>query len=509
MLLGGDFVEPDAPRMPGEDRLTFRHSLLRDEAYASIPKRRRAALHERTAGVVAELAAGRSLDVDELVGRHLEAAYGALAEVDPAAPELPRLAHEAAAHLGAAGRRAYGELDVHSAAELLRRAAALLPPGDPDRMAYVPRLVDALGWIGERDEAKRVLDEAEAAADPADEHLVARLLVQRCSMSLWGGPSRDPEEMLADMARVMPVLEAAGDDETVAQAYITRFHAWERFRGLGPLDENRSSLIIAAERARAAGAVSMESMAVSWLCVIVRRGPWPIAQATEIVERTLADPPTRFAHASALGGLAGLRAMDGRFDEARRLAADGHAIFEDAGLPQTAAADLIGVAEIEMLAGDGGAAEPILREAIRRLDALGDRFSMVNAAWRLALVLVDQGRDEEAGVYVERAGEADAGLLVRGWREVISATIAAHRGDVGEVRRHLAAADQTLTETHAGILADMGLQAAEAAARAGLSEEAAGYLRRALELAERLEYRVTVERTRARLAALGSVAETR
>ncbi|MGZ8694813.1 MAG: ATP-binding protein, partial [Gaiellaceae bacterium] len=504
-----DFVEPDTPRMPDEDRWAFRHALVRDEAYASLPKRRRAALHERAAEIVAGLAAGRGLDVDELVGYHLDAAYRSLAEVDPAAPELDPLAAEAGARLGAAGRRAYGELDIQSAARLLARAAELLPPGNAQRLAFTPHLVDALCWADRRDEAIRVLDESDAAADPADEHVKARLVVARCNVSMWGGTPRDPGEVLDDLRGAMSVLAEAGDDEMLAAAHLVGFHASERVRGLGDAyTMGAPNLQDAVRHAREAGARSAESAAISWLCVILRRGPWPIDEAMETVQSALDDPPTRFARGSALGGLACLRAMEGRFDEARALAAESHAVFEDAALPQMSSADLIQVADVEIIAGDLEAAEPILRRAIDRTGAVSDVFSMANAAWRLALVLVGQGRDDEAELYVERAGEADAGVVVKMWRQVIQATIEARRGNAERAAALLAEAEEPMLEARIGLTADLCVQAAEAAALAGLTAKAVAYLERAAAVAGPLGYTVTETRARERLAELDYAADT-
>ncbi len=509
VLAQRDFVEPDTPRMPGEDRWAFRHALLRDEAYASLPKRRRSALHERAAEIVAGLAAGRGLDVDELVGYHLDAAHRALAEVDAAAPALAALAREAGARLGAAGRRAYGELDVQSAARLLARAAKLLPPDDPGRIAFTPQLVDALSWMDRRDEAERVLAEAEAAADPTDEHVRARLLVTRCNAGMWSGPRRDPADILRDLERAMPVLEAAGDDEMLAYAHLVGFHASERVQGLRDPDLQAPNLIDSIRHARAAGARSMESNAISWLCVIVRRGPWPFDEALKIVQDALDDPPTRYARASALGGLACLRAMEGRFDEARALAAEGHEVFEDGALPQVAAADLIQVADVEIIAANLPAAESILRRAVERLDAVDDLFSLVNAAWRLALVLVEQGRDDEAEHFVKRAEEGEAGIVVQMWCRVIEATIEARRGNVDRTRALLEEVEGDLVRERIGLIADVCVQAAEAARIAGFASLAATYLRRAIQIAGRVGYPVTEARAREHLAELGYAADAR
>ncbi len=223
-----DFVEPDVPRMPGERRWAFRHALLRDEAYASIPKRRRATLHERVAAIVLELAGNSGLDVEEVVGGHLDAAYRALAEVAPAAPEGAELARAAASHLAAAGKRAHNEMDVRGAARLLGRAAELLPIDDPARMAFVPLLVDALSWTGEGRAAELVIDEAIAAADPADEHLLARLTVTRECLLLWDQTRSDWADVIDGLRRRIRVLEAADDHEMLAFAHVGLFIALER-----------------------------------------------------------------------------------------------------------------------------------------------------------------------------------------------------------------------------------------------------------------------------------------
>ena len=101
-LARGDFVEPEAPDIFGDEAWGFRHALVCDEAYAGIPKRRRGALHREIAAIVADRAGRRGVEADELIGYHLESAHRAQAEVDPQAPELSRLAADAARHLAAA-----------------------------------------------------------------------------------------------------------------------------------------------------------------------------------------------------------------------------------------------------------------------------------------------------------------------------------------------------------------------------------------------------------------------
>ena len=95
-LVRRELVEPAVSSIPGEDGFRFRHALIRDAAYAGIPKRTRADLHERFAGWL-ELHDGE----DELVGYHLEQAYRYRDELGRA-----RRPHAVARRAG--GRAAHG-----------------------------------------------------------------------------------------------------------------------------------------------------------------------------------------------------------------------------------------------------------------------------------------------------------------------------------------------------------------------------------------------------------------
>ncbi len=505
-----DFVEPEAPDVFGDEAWGFRHALLRDEAYAGIPKRRRAALHQQIAAIVVDRAGRRGVEADELIGYHLESAYRAQDEVDPQAPGLARLAVDAARHLAAAGRRAYDERDAATGAELLRRAAALLPSDAPERLELAPVLADALAWSDDREAAAGVLDEAAAAARPDDERMRARIAVARHNLGLWGPAEGDPEGMLEDVRKAIAVLEAAGDDEGLAYAHIVAYHAsYRSSTGAGaPQLDAETELGQAAEHARAAGSRFLEGMATSWLCVVLRRGWQPVEAAKRRIVAILEDPPDRFTRASALGALGTLRAMEGAFDEGRALLAEGHALIEDLGLRQTSAADSIAVADVEIMAGDLDAAERLLRDGLAELDAVGDRFSAANAAWRLALVLARSGQDDEAERFLERTAGFAAGEWVEVWRLVLGATLAARRGQSAKAKQLLRKSEGLMRDLDAGgMQADALLQAAEASELTGRAADAVDPLRRAAEIARRLGYVVAERTARERLAALAKRTE--
>jgi DNA-binding SARP family transcriptional activator len=497
-LAGRDFVGLERPGELGDEMWGFRHALVRDEAYASIPKLRRARLHERIAELVAERADLRGADADELVGHHLEAAYLATCDVDPEAAELGRLAAGAARRLEAAGRQAFEEGDMPTCTPLLGRALALMEPESAGRFRVALRLGEALGWIGRREEGLEVLADAERSSR-AGEWAGARLLVARHSIRLFY-EAQDPLHVVADIERAIAALEAAGDDEGLATAYTLLYQASDQ-ASVPHMDHLR----LAREHARAAGARMYEGHAAGWLCIVLRRGPLPVGEAKRLIGEILGNPPTRLARAGALGGLADLRAMEGAFDEARALVAENHAIIEELGLPQTAAADLIAVADVEIVAGDLEAAERILRQACDRLEKVQDRFSAVNAAWRLALVVLAAGGNDEAEALIERAGDVDAGTLVQAWREVLGATIRARRGETQRALDLLAAADRSLEALdETGMHADVLLQAAEASTVLNRTADAADRLHRAARIARRLGYVVAARRADEKLAELAT-----
>jgi DNA-binding SARP family transcriptional activator/tetratricopeptide (TPR) repeat protein len=487
-LASRDFVAVERPDDLGDETWGFRHALVRDEAYASIPKRRRALLHERISELVAERAGRRGVDADELIGHHLEAAYLATRDIDPQAPELARLAAGAAEHLEAAGRRAFEKGDMKTCSPLLGRALSLLPPDSAGSLPIVLMLAPALGWIGRREEGLEIL---EGTAHTEDAWTQARLSILRNHQRLFY-ESLDAAQVVVDTEGAIAVLEEAGDHEGLASAYILLHQASDQAL---VLHNPQELLALAREHARAAGARMVEGVAASWLCIVLRRGPLPVGDATRLITEILDDPPTLYARASALGGLADLRAMEGAFDEARALVAENHAIIEELGLLQSAAADLIAVADVEILAGDLEAAERILREALDRLGKLRDRISTANVAWRLALVLLQKGLDDEAAALVEQFADVDAGRFVHAWRCVLGATVAARRGESERALELLDETDRSLeTLQESGMHADILLQAADANAALGRTADAADRRRRASIIARRLGYVVAARR---------------
>ena len=100
-LVRKEMIRPDQPTFPDEEAFRFRHLLIRDAAYDSLPKETRAELHEAFADWLDQHAT--LVEQDEIVGYHLERAYRNRAELDSVDPRLDDLARRAMARLTAAG----------------------------------------------------------------------------------------------------------------------------------------------------------------------------------------------------------------------------------------------------------------------------------------------------------------------------------------------------------------------------------------------------------------------
>jgi DNA-binding SARP family transcriptional activator len=140
----------------GETEYTLPHALVRDVAYAQIPRADRSAKHRAAAEWINSL--GRRDDHAELLAHH----YASALELGPRSAELE---HDAVRALRAAGERA-AALGAHgAAARYLGAALELLAPDDPERPAVLVRQGGALYYSDLAGE--KPLLEAAASGDRA------------------------------------------------------------------------------------------------------------------------------------------------------------------------------------------------------------------------------------------------------------------------------------------------------------------------------------------------------
>jgi DNA-binding SARP family transcriptional activator/tetratricopeptide (TPR) repeat protein len=498
-LVRRDLLRPADTPWLGEETWEFRHALIRDEAYGGIPKRRRAALHRAFAERVDRVAGERGMELDELVGYHLEQTVRLREEVGDVDRTLRPLADEAARRLGAAALRAYERHDVVACTSLLGRVVELLRPDSAERTETLLKFAGALMWAGDARRTMQVLDDARASAGrQADERLLARVTVTGHQIGLWTERAAATELVLADIAAATEILEQAGDDEGLAEVYLLQFHALDQGRRRGP----EAALERSLEHARRAGSRFFQGMAQSWICITLPGGTVPIDDAIRRCVEIRDGAPNVVTRGAAVSALGELRAMQGAFDEGRTLVGENRAVLEELGLRQLVAAHSISRATIEMLADDLQRAAEILTEGYEQLAALGDAYAGAAAAWRLALVLSRLGRDADAEPFARIAAETTPrGFWVDAWATVVQARIASGRGSLDEA---VAAADASLAAMdeveESRMHVDAWIEIADVWGRVGRPDSRTALLERTAALADRLGYVVAAERVRAALS---------
>jgi class 3 adenylate cyclase/tetratricopeptide (TPR) repeat protein len=467
----------------------FRHIVIRDAAYARLLKEARVSLHEKFVewadGVVADRGAG----YDEILGWHLEQAYGNLAELGPLDAHGIELGVRAAERLAAAGRRAFARGDMPAAANLLRRAGALVPELSPIRLELLPDLGEALIDTGDFAGAGTTLDEAiDAAAVIGDARLLAEARLVRLLLTRQAAePEGWGEEVLLEAERARTVFEAAGDNAQLARMWrlLGYVHATAcRYGDVATAAER------AIEHARLAGDVRQEARAVTTYATAALHGPTPVEEAIrrceEIVGRELGD---RQAEGLVLCAMSHLEALRGELPRARELYPQARALLEDVGDRVVAASTSLDSAAVELLAGDGEAAEAQLRRDYETLESLGEKYILPTVAAMLAEALYTQGQDEEALAFTitaEKLGAPDDVDAQALWR-CVRAKVLSRQGRLEEAESLARAAIDLLEQTdallmQANALSDLGemlkLAGRDAEARAALEAAAELYVRK-------------------------------
>jgi class 3 adenylate cyclase/predicted ATPase len=395
-LVRRDLIEPDLSLAQGDDGFRFRHILIRDAAYLGLAKEARAELHLAYAEWL-----GSAGELDELVGYHLEQAFRYQQELGPADAKLGAAAGE---RLASAGRRAVRRADLPAAVSLLTRAVTLLPDGHSARHELLPVLATALMRTGDFSRAESVLDEALASAKAADDQrLELRTLIEREFFREFTSPGESLEEIVHVADTTIPLLERLGDELGLAKAWWLRSEVHVNACRWGA---RANDLERALEHARRAGDANEQATLAFFLAQAVYYGPFPVDQAVRRCEELLATrPDDRLMQASIKGFIAGLRAMQGNFDEARELQANARALYEELGQRFRIALRSLVAAEIETLAGNGAEAAAILRWAYDELQEMGITSVGSTMAAFLADALADQGSPQEALEFAARSEE--------------------------------------------------------------------------------------------------------
>jgi class 3 adenylate cyclase/tetratricopeptide (TPR) repeat protein len=429
-LIRKEFVRPE----PG-DAFRFRHLLIRDAAYAALPKELRADLHARFSAWL-ERATEPTLELDEILGYHLEQAFRLRVALGLDGDTERKLANAAGEKLVSAGLAAYQRGDMRAAIALLRRTRDLLGDDQPRRADALRVLGQALmrrGEFADAEEAFRAALSAAAAAGDRSTEIRAQLLLG--DLASRTDPTVDTESGLALALELAAELETSDDPATLSFAYeavgMCRFV-------LGHAAAGEADLARAADIARRAGALPEEHRALN---ALLRPKLWGPARADDVLATcdAILDRDdvglglrvhalqVRAVAAALLGDEAGARDAGGRAG----------ALIEEYDLRLQRGMYGVDFGFALELCGDLHSAEAELRRGYEALKTFGATGALTTLCGELATVLAWLERlDDAESIAAEGrslAGADDFDAQTR-WRKAL-ARARLVRGDLEEAER--------------------------------------------------------------------------
>ncbi len=165
-------------RSAGGGTWTFRHVMVRDAAYESLPKARRVRLHEAFASHLQENVLEGGAEHSAFVAHHLEQAARHARGLAANAEATGELAVRAVTALVEAAQEARDRGDLGASGALLGRAADLESPHREQHRTVLRRLVHHHTQLQQVSKTKIAIDRFEAALDPSPSALDAAFL--RC-----------------------------------------------------------------------------------------------------------------------------------------------------------------------------------------------------------------------------------------------------------------------------------------------------------------------------------------
>ncbi len=216
---------PRTSSMEGEREYTFWHMLVRDAAYAQIPRAARAEKHTAVARWLEDQAGERLEDLADVLAYH---SFEALELTRASGGEVSGLEREALRFLVLAGDRA-GGLDATQAGVMYERALALAHDGDPVRAEILRHLAGVELSRGRFGRSRELLEEAlpalHAAGDPAG------AADAKVFLALVHGLSAPSESDWGLLDEAIAELEHLPPGNELVQAYAMRAN-WVSSAGL-------------------------------------------------------------------------------------------------------------------------------------------------------------------------------------------------------------------------------------------------------------------------------------
>jgi len=331
----------------------------------------------------------------------------------------------------------------------------------------------------------------------------ARALLGLCTMRILSGST---DEVLHDAQEALEACKQLDDDYSLAQAWNLLGRVDSVF---GSMERGERAWRQALSYAERGGYAAEKAESVAWLMISAIFGPLPADEGIELCKRfheDAGDDTTIRAWCQVERSV--LEAMQGRFDLARELLADGTRALGELGLNVYAANAAQEAFFVEMLAGDPASASQRLRESYVALEQMGERSFLSTIAALLAHALYAFGEYDEAEVFSRESKNAAAGDDVFSqvlWRSAL-AKIEARRGEIERAEQLAREAVRRVEETDLlNAQADTLLDLSEVLRLAGRRDEARVAVQ---EAARRFEQKANLPSLARALEALNGLAST-
>lgn len=387
-----------------EPAYRFKHILIRDVAYATLPKARRAELHRRVVDWLRPWAGDRLDEFVEIEAHHLEQAARLSRELEGSADS--GLVDAAAAALERSARKAAARADLRAVIGFAERGLALEPESVERGLELQMLLVDGLIATGEIRRGRELGEALAEAAQAAGRHDLRGRALHAMVFDVWLGIGRSQgrEAGVALLNEARAELEQAEDQVHLADVLYDL--AWEGW-WLGDVDTARAGWERAAALARQIGDPARETRALLRIAnAYLQQGQMEEAEAALAQAVALSEATSRLSQAEVWRSQGANLYFSGRDpDEGRALLERALALAEESGSQADRERNLNLLGEVAMIEGDLAAAVARFEEQVAILLDIGHAGRLPEADRLLAAALVDAGDIPRAEFHAQRAME--------------------------------------------------------------------------------------------------------
>jgi class 3 adenylate cyclase/tetratricopeptide (TPR) repeat protein len=395
-------IEADERALGAGRVFRFKHGLIRDVAYSTVPKSERSRLHDRYGRWLADTLGDRRHEIADIIAFHAEQAFLLARELGAAASaELGRRALDLLLEAAASARDRF---DAHAALGLYERAAAVAGSigATSAELAAIEGyrvILRSVLATGERP-LEDVIAALVTARAAGPSHVLAELLLHRSTYESQHGES---EAAGATIEEALEIAHRVSDPQLVADVMWSKaFHAY----WLGGIDEMYRLLVEALEFIRRTGADRRVGRILVWLGNCARyRGD--LTEGIRYMEEGFAAAKYQSKFFRGVRHFTRARFAIAMRDDATALreARQSLAVTRELGQPGWVANALWLLGETLLDGGDPAAARDAFAEAVDLFERRKQRGQIPEVRARLARSLLRLGDISEARTHATAARE--------------------------------------------------------------------------------------------------------